>query len=373
MSEGHENTVESTSVGNLAQVGNLYGDIIYQAAPTLPLDVDTLLSRRGDPVELPSAEPIQTTRRVALLGAPGAGKTCFLTALNIAAAQTGQWAITGNDPESTQVLIENTELLLGRRQFPSATFDPRGFRWRLSRQLDARVDGKPYVVPVSVDLDVLDIPGGALRDPRDHDEVDDGDDFVIMGASMGFSPRPEEQLASELAGMDGLVFFFDAERERIAGDNHDYLHRALAMLEYERGGHGRLPHRVAVCIAKYDQPEIVSVARKHGYVWEDPDDPYGFPRVRDDQSRRLFDTLCALCDNGSASLIRHSLDRYFMPGRVKFFASSSIGFFVDSTMRFRWDQYSNIHRTDKESFWIGIRGDARPINVLEPLLWLQTV
>ena len=96
-----------------------------------------------------------------------------------------------------------------------------------------------------------------------------------------------------------------------------------------------------------------------------------FPRVAADRAEDFFKKLCMKSSgesDGSASLLSTAIGRYFHPNRTRYFAVSSIGFYLDSLMHFNPNDCYNIMNAD--SYSRKLRGDIHPINVLEPLLWL---
>ena len=64
-----------------------------------------------------------------------------------------------------------------------------------------------------------------------------------------------------------------------------------------------------------------------------------------------------------------SITRYFMPERVRYFVTSSIGFRLDRATRlFDEADFQNVDpRADGGQ---RIRGPIYPINVVEPVLWI---
>lgn len=136
-----------------------------------------------------------------------------------------------------------------------------------------------------------------------------------------------------------------------------------------RGGSGqggwRLPHRLAVCVAKLDEPEVLAAARRAGLLTTVAG-PTGHPvpAVRPADAERFFDHLCDNALDGGGALIRHAIKRYFRPERVRYFTTSSIGFYHDG----RPDDLYNMTTGGPGPL---LRGNIRPVNVLEPLLWLQ--
>jgi hypothetical protein len=70
----------------------------------------------------PAGRPACLERGITLWGPIASGKTTYLAALNTALAKASPpWTLTGADPANTELLIEMTASLVGRRQFPEAT------------------------------------------------------------------------------------------------------------------------------------------------------------------------------------------------------------------------------------------------------------
>jgi hypothetical protein len=128
----------------------------------------------------------------------------------------------------------------------------------------------------------------------------------------------------------------------------------------------KLSHYVAVCITKFDDPEVYRFARLNGFRTYDENDSYLFPRVADREAQSFFRKLCSSYDS-DADLICNELTRYFYHERIRYFVTSSIGFYSKDG-RFREDDHNNAMEQADGS--IEIRGPIRPINVVEPILWL---
>jgi hypothetical protein len=112
----------------------------------------------------------------------------------------------------------------------------------------------------------------------------------------------------------------------------------------------------------------VNIARKGGYLEVSLDDQFMFPRVTEDRAEEFFDDLCKRSPTGGATLVQRAIKRHFRADRVRYFATSSVGFFLDHSRRFNVDDFYNVIERPGES-WM-LRGEINPINVLEPLLWL---
>ena len=97
-------------------------------------------------------------------------------------------------------------------------------------------------------------------------------------------------------------------------------------------------------------------------------DGHRLPRVPQERSREFFDWVCARVLGGSAGMVREGINAYFDPTRVQYFAPSSIGFRLNSNQVFDFRDFNNIQAIGQD---ITIRDRPRPINVLEPLIYLE--
>jgi hypothetical protein len=326
------------------------------AAAALAGPQDVALEWPGGPVT-----SIQADRRVMLWGAPASGKSCFLGALNAAVAQAKrEWTLVGGDEASAQALAIITASMIHHRKFLMATNSIQAFRWVLST--DAEVVVRKFwrkerrKVPVRFQLTIRD-PWGELFHNR------------YAGFQGGY------EIVDDLLDSDGIIYFYDPTMES-HHSSYEFFHCMLSELErrYQLDGSKgvtRLPHRLAVCVSKFDEPEVLEAASQGGYLASDPHDRYGFPRVPEDQARAFFEELCQDSPNGNTSLIKHCISRYFKLDRVKYYAISSIGFHLDRTGQFNMEDCYNIVHDQDNYGTPRIRGEICPINILEPLLWLQ--
>jgi hypothetical protein len=323
--------------------------------------------------------------RIGLWGPPGSGKTTYLAALNIAVLQSRgqQMRLFGTDESSTKFLKENTAQLTRDRVFPEATQSQQQLSWILSMDQEIEVQKKPWgkkmvTVPVELNLDLLDAPGGRFSDvPAEagasgDDEArlfgDDDDEFDEVPAD---SP---EDVMDQLSGCNGLVLLFDPTREWRTGDMFNYFQGTLLEIAQRRmqgrtEADGRLPHYVAVCVTKFDHPDVYRRAKRGGYRSFSPYDPYLFPRVPDEFAEQFFVDLVKESDRGNAELVPNALRSFFRPERVQFFVTSAIGFHLSKrASRFQEQDFMNLAPQGGGDFQI--RGPIHPINVAEPLLWL---
>ncbi|XVV01962.1 hypothetical protein ACQPW3_31940 [Actinosynnema sp. CA-248983] len=215
---------------------------------------------------------------VVLWGGAGSGRTTFLAALGAAAAQAHPpWQVTRRAEQAHEYTL-------------SADFTVRRKRF-----LRYRTD----TVQVAFDLAVTDRPGA---------------DFTAPDESCG-----------------GIVYFFDPTRS-----SDDGAADAIA----EVAGDGLVPHPLAVCVTKYDEPDVLAEGRAAGLLAVDVDDMgRRTPMIPVDFAERFFDHLC---DTAGAERVRQAIKRHFAPESVRYFTTSSIGF----------------HQ-------------GGPVNVLEPLLWVK--
>lgn len=309
--------------------------------------------------------------RFGLCGAAGGGKTTFLASLHIAIGatnqrQAGQWTMTAADPASLNFLVDREQELVAGRKFPEATSADTHLQWQIDGTLPATPGRRGLLrrgrtpEPVSFSLDVEDQPGGRfLLDPN--------------------SPFPmSEQGVERLAHADALVFLFDPMREigRAKDVNSNWLYfnkliQTLKMRLWHRGRlvNGRLPHHVAVCVTKFDNPAVFLPAFRARLIDVDED---GTPRVPGDRAEEYFTWICEQIDrqsvDASTEQFRHLLHTELLDGHVHYFGTSSVGFWTEPGGRFNIDDFQNFERVDGE--W-RLRGRIRPVNVLEPLIEIE--
>jgi hypothetical protein len=338
--------------------------------------------------------PVRSLGRVGLWGAPGSGKTTFLAALNIAVnrARNQDLMIFGVDDVSTDFLVQNTAMLTQERRFPAATELQQQMSWVLQLQTEVPVRrrfGRPTMTPVPLELniDLLDAPGRQFesvpgladddggRPTRPSNELgfNDDDDDDDGGDTTG-TVADEDSLMDSLASCDALLLLFDPIREWQRGDAYNYFQGTLLRIAQRRMADRtqpgtKLPHYVAVCVTKFDEPDVYRRARINGYRAFSTDDPAMFPKVRDEDAERFFAELCREASRGDADLVPNALRRYFQPERVRFFVTSAIGFYLGrKSSRFQEQDFQNaVTEAGRQP---RIRGSIHPINVVEPLVWL---
>jgi hypothetical protein len=319
------------------------------------------------PAEAPVATE-QGLRRVGLWGATASGKSTFLSALFIAATRSSaDVRVRGRNDDSTDFLIRNTHALNVQRQFPPPTTYQQPLSWTLQMTVPNRARGRfrrqgPAFVPFDFSIDLQDAPGRAYAavpevQPTPRLDLPGGDDDT-------------PDVASYLASCQGLLLLIDPLRERETGDAHEFFHGTLLRIaqrvEVPLGR--RLPHYIAVCVTKFDDPAVFRFARDNEFLSYSEFDPMMFPRVHDDEAERFMRELLAGSPLSDVDLVLGGLRQYFYPERIRYFVTSAVGFHVGSAGEFREEDYWNVVPAEDGKFQI--RGQVHPINVAEPLLWL---
>jgi hypothetical protein len=324
-------------------------------------------------------------RRVGLWGATASGKSTFLSALFIAAVRSSaDLRVKGVNNESTDFLRRNTHILNAQHRFPPPTQAQQPLSWMLQMSVPnptrSRWRRGPATVPFDFRIDLQDVPGRSYAavpaterlDLGGGDPVPGGARLDLPDGSGGIGEDGEEtpEVADYLAGCQGLLLLIDPLRERDLGDAHEYFHGTLLSIaqRVEVPPGQRLPHFVAVCVTKFDDPSVFRFARDNEFLSYAEYDPFMFPRVHDYEAERFLRELFAGSALSDVELVVGALRQYFYPERIRYFITSAVGFYVGRSGEFREDDYQNVVPTEDGSY--AIRGQIHPINVAEPLLWL---
>jgi hypothetical protein len=327
--------------------------------------------------------PVIDNMRVGLWGPPSSGKTTFLASLNIATNRwrgPGHWIMNGADDNSSDFLTRSTDLLTRQNLFPSFTTASENLLFRFTGNEGQELGNgrRPAAPPsrVAFELDVLDVPGerfnaerSADRQESDRQEVtlDDEDDGRVVDTRAD----ADEELLRHLEICGGLVYLFDPVRDAQYGDAYQFFHRIIEKLsrrvfDQVRYSGDHLPHYLALCVTKFDAPEVYENARRWGLTTYS-EYPPGLPYVPDTYAYEFFRQLC-MTGHGTADLVHQALPKYFHPDRIGIFVTSAVGFYVGPGQRFRPNDYANVYRDNGKD---RIKGGVYPINVLEPVVWLQ--
>jgi hypothetical protein len=323
-------------------------------------DSHTVTDRNQPPQGIPQlngAPPVGV--RIGVWGASGSGKTTFLGSVPIGAMQHQQraqvnWVVAGMDPSSQEFLMDSVDQLVSEQRFPEATRAQRDLRWSFTGEAQAvrRLGSRRQI---SFALEVLDLPGEAFN-PRSTQVAED----------------LHEQAVTHLSSCGGLIYLFDPlldANQQTASINYFFgMASQMAARVRDEGRllrNGRLPHRVAVCITKFDHPDVFEPALRAGWVTQEQ--VGAIPRVPDQQARGFFDWICNSFRGGSARLVRDALGNFFDPDRMSYYATSAIGFQLNANNQFDYRSYVNVE-PDGERI---CSSPPTPINVIEPLMALE--
>ncbi|MEU9138385.1 hypothetical protein AB0D33_20895 [Streptomyces sp. NPDC048404] len=315
-----------------------------------------------DPAPATPGDPAATrqrdgTTRIGVWGSPASGKTTFLGALRLAALDPdgpfGRWQVVPSDDASEAFLVETSRQLAIDRVFPPATQQVRSYAWRFRGDVSGTPFGRRRLWRarpshrMEFDLSVLDVPGGAYEDLR--------------GGAI--ATRSIEHLAQA----QGLVYLFDPLREAQDSDSFAYLNGTLTRItricmEENRLDGPYLPHHIAVCLTKFDDPEVFDRARRGG--WTDLG-RNGVPVVSDPAG--FFDWLADDLHGSTMRLVGQTLRANFHPSRIHYFTTSAIGFGTMPGGSIDLKRFGNVNVVDGN---YRIVGPLSPYNVMDPLVAL---
>ncbi len=329
-------------------------------------------------VDQPAFDRPRFDMRIGLWGATYSGKTTYLGALKLAAEQArsrASWRVTSKDAGAVSVLSELANVLAVKRMFPAGT--QVGTNTRLSWSFLGQNHANESHIEFA--LEFLDVSGRLFEDQWTRDDKGENADvdeldFDEVRGEPGLGTRDEvakEQLVEHLVTCDGIIYLFDPIREEDDGNGFQYFNQMLDEVVSRTFTNGklvgnRLPHQLAVCITKFDDPRVLGRAmtpRDLAVLAEKP----GRPRIEQKVARRYFSMLCQERPDNSAQHIRDSILSNFYLDRISFHATSSIGFYIGPNGRFDPADYANVV---SERGQFRIRARPQPMNVLEPLVGL---
>ncbi len=308
------------------------------------------------------ANPVSSSESgIAMLGPTESGKSTFLCALKKALLEQDEhWVLFTRDPASQRQLEEMSSALVSRGGFPLPTRTVDTIRWILDGTIERTERRGRFATEtkvkdrVEVTLRLTDAPGGLGQADR-----------------IGLDDRNE--LIKQLADSLGILYMFDPIREFTHGDSFQrtdsLLTELMGVVSQDSGFDGRLPHRLAVCVTKLDDPRVFKTAEELGVLIPDDGSQWGFPRVDEGDAQELFHALGGISKSGNGEAVPRLFERYFHPDRISYYVTSAVGFMVNKqTRRFDRRDTENVYRTASGAALV--RGPVHPINVVEPVLWI---
>jgi energy-coupling factor transporter ATP-binding protein EcfA2 len=309
---------------------------------------------------------IRSTPGISMLGATGSGKTTFLGALHIALLRkreqdpAQEWVLWARDEASRQLLVKMDVMLNSEGKFPMPTETIESLDWILDGRTRRTEKAGRWRAPQEFE-DRLEVTL-KLTDPSGE----------FMQSTYMAAPQ-RQQLVEHVINSRGILFMFDPVREHRWGDAYDTTFNVImdliAAASSDPGFDGRLPHHVAVCVTKLDEPRVFKTAESLHLLTQNPHHPYNFPTVHHTDARTLLQHLCKVGRNGAGAVLPQLLENYFHPERITYYATSAVGFMLDKrTRKFNPHDTENFYRTASRK--AVVRGPVNPVNVVEPVLWL---
>jgi hypothetical protein len=178
----------------------------------------------------------------------------------------------------------------------------------------------------------------------------------------------------KLITADGIIYLFDPIAEGRDEKFETLFLHTLSRLSANSVVEGKvdryLPQRLAVCITKFDDHRVFDRAVSAGLVFSDRAGMLRVPTGK--YSRQFFELLCEGSDDTNALHLLQAIRNNFRPKSVRYYVISALGF---SGKRDGGDppwpklrRYPNV--MDTAGGHEGVREQARPVNVVEPLLYL---
>jgi hypothetical protein len=265
--------------------------------------------------------------------------------------------------------LEQNRGALFRKAFPPATDGVTPLRFYLR---GAYTDGRL----AEADLDFIDVPGrffgrreggDAESQPGQSDRFDNPNPSNAANpVADGLRARAVDQLSDHLAACDGIIMLFDPIRDLEDGDSHlfvvETLDRLFTQTKKERHlEDGFLPQHLSICITKFDDQRVADEAMSSA----DWAAVASGDRVRQETAENYFDALYRALRPG-AFYIRNAIDSMFHSTKVKYYATSAVGFYLEPNRPLNHRDCQNV-RDGGPNGELQVRGLLRPMNVLEPV------
>lgn len=273
--------------------------------------------------------------RIGLWGGSGCGKTTFLASIQIATLRNKDpgWQIIGHDkefPGSTSFLMKSTDNLSAGKFPNTGTTVIEKYGYVISGKEKKHF----FKEEISFFLQLQDYPGKFVHEKE---EISDPFwDYLVDCQGIIYLYDPLETVELNIRNLQFL----------------SYVWQKSINLE-ERITNERLKKYIAICIAKYDDPEVVNKLNQAKLLTLSDNSLY--PKVIDAKKALSFI---------AGRFLVNQVEQYFYKDHIKYFASSAVGFSKDSNGNF----ISNVNmQGDKK-----IIKKIMPINIIEPVIWIAS-
>jgi hypothetical protein len=347
-------------------------------------DLPAVNSRRASGSRV--IRPVQ----VSLWGAPQSGKSTYLTVLSKAdwkpSRLGGLWRVMPADAPTHRHVSASIQAFDRDGRFPDATMRPAHLSFRLLRQRGRLSWLLGAAREADIGVSFTDRGGGDFGpdpgwpdpgwpDPGGHGGGPARTDVSATGV--------DADALATLSDADGFVYFFDPTYDMdddTTGRTLNFFDAAMTSLSrimHDRGSllGPYLPQHMAVYITKLDDSRVFSAARRSYLVETRPGSD--LPWVPDKHARRLFEALCRTRMTPESDYLLNRIPELFHPRRISFHVISSVGFWMGDAGGFNPNNSSNVVPgtasggafAEDAHDW-RVRGEIRPVNVLEPLVTL---
>ncbi|MFI9387546.1 hypothetical protein [Kutzneria sp. NPDC052558] len=301
--------------------------------------------------------------RIGLWGSPRSGKTTYLAALRVAALDAVggyDWVVSGRNRASQEFIIDKVNQLVDKLEFPPPTLGVNELAWNFHGNRESRA-GNWFARLIER------MTANGSGDPDMDFEVHLQD---AAGETYGDKALREhfDSMMRHLMHAHGIVYLFDPignSQEDVTSFKFFFStleHLSARMRDEGMLERGLLPQDVSVCVTKFDDPGVLKAAMQAGVVYQENEG--AIPRVPPEIAA---DFLASICVDDRSRLVLNSLKKYFQKDRIRYFATSSIGFHVDPKRGFDFDDLTNVDTTDGVP---KLRSAPNPINTLEPIISL---
>ena len=306
--------------------------------------------------------------KIGIIGGTGSGKTTYLASLRISAllGESGGWRIDGLDDicEGSELFLSDMTETLLTGSFPGATsgtgkdlaFMVSG---TLTQAIASRIVG---LMGISDQLTSATLKRFKMARPVNFPLYFRDQPGVVFYETK----ETHDKLWKHLADCTGLIYLYDYTTDaKSRYNNYLSLQKPTGFLFQELNRQGRLiekklHHHVAVCVTKFDDPTVYERLNSADLVEMRYD---GVPFVSDANS--AFHTL-------ADPLTVNTIKNYFHEENTHYFVTSSIGFYKSSDGSIDPIREPNTEIvTENGERKLIIRGEIKPINVFDPLAWLE--